>query len=108
MVITREQVRRPTLAKETVDVPSLGGEVVIRGMTLSERLTLGIDGNQLSAIARVLAACVLDADSQPVLTVDEWEAFGDLNAAIDLYARISQLSLLTRESIEKKTESIPS
>ena len=39
-VLTRGEVKRPVLPKETVPVEALGGSVVVRGMYASERLEL--------------------------------------------------------------------
>lgn len=105
-VLTRDQIRRPSLAKETVDCPGLGGEIVLRGMTLTERLRLSQETG-FAGVAAALACCVLDADGEPAMTLEEWEAFGDVSAAIALYNKVRQLSLFDREDVEKKSESAP-
>lgn len=105
-VIRKRDVRRPVLARETVQVDALGGEVVVRGMTLAERMRAS-QTTDYAGVAMTLATCVLDADDEPVLTQAEWEAFPDTLQACNLYAKVSQLSGLAREDVEKKSESAP-
>lgn len=105
-VIRKRDVRRPVLARETMQVDALGGEVVVRGMTLAERLRAS-QAQDYAGVAMTLAACVLDADDEPVLTQQEWEAFPNIGEAVALYAKVSQLSALAREDVEKKSESAP-
>ena len=104
MAITRDKLRRPSLPKETVDVPALGGDVVVRGMLLAERLEWS-GTVTYSQIAKALASCVLLDDGKPALTVDEWEAFGgtNLDAAIDLFQVVKRLSGLGTDA-EKKAD----
>lgn len=104
MAISRDQLRRPALPKETVDVPALGGEVVVRGLLLSERLEWA--GNAgFAQVAKALATCVTLDDGKPALTAEEWEAFGGahLEAAIDLFQIVKRLSGLGGEA-EKKAD----
>lgn len=113
-VLKRGQFKHPALARETVEVPALGGEVVVRGMLLSERLAFAeatssagdADGTvRFSNLARVLSWCVLDADNEPLMTRDEWEAFGSvhLDACVQLFNQVQRHSLLTQEDVEKKS-----
>ncbi len=105
MALSRDKLRRPSLPKETVDVPALGGEVVVRGMLLAERLELWSGTVTYSQIAKALAACVLLDDGKPALTVDEWEAFGgtNLDDAISLFQVVKRLSGLGTDA-EKKAD----
>lgn len=89
-VIKRANVEAPTLPKETVDVAALDGEVVVRGLLLTERLAVEarivalrsaphVDGAapDVNAILPVvLAICVLDADDLPLWTEQQWQVFG--------------------------------
>ena len=61
-------------------------------------------------IAFALSRCVLDADGEPLMTQDEWEAWGTehVEAAIRLFVVVKRLSLLERSDVEKKSESTPS
>ncbi len=113
-VLKRGHFKHPALAREIVEVPELGGEVVVRGMTLSERLAFSDatsregdeDGTlRFGNVARVLAWCVLDADGEPLLTREEWEAMGSvhLSACVRLFDRAQRHSLLTQDDIEKKS-----
>lgn len=107
-------IPKPAVRKEAVEVPELGGEVVVRGTMLDERLALvfGVapqapaaeaDGAGAEAapappaaleqddpreryqhIARLLAYAVVDADGKPVFTVDEWAEFGGQHFAATL------------------------
>jgi hypothetical protein len=43
MAIARNQAKAPVLPKEAVDVPEIGGEVIVRGLLLTERLALFVD-----------------------------------------------------------------
>ncbi len=87
-VIKRASVVAPTVPKETVQVDALGGEVVVRGLLLSERMAVQKkivtlrkaeatdEGNVHAILPVLLALCVLDADGLPLFTHDEWQAFG--------------------------------
>lgn len=74
--------KAPVLRKEVVEVPSLG-EVVVRMLRLSERLSLGRAVTEVREgvrsedffIPRLLAATVADQAGKPVYTVDEWDIF---------------------------------
>lgn len=104
-VIKRGEIAAPVVPKETVPVPALDGDVVVRGLLLSERLAVqdqiaklrksADDKSSVHAILPVLLAiCVLDADSLPVFTQDQWQAFGAKHAgqAVDLFNTAWRLS----------------
>lgn len=119
-VLKRADIAPPTpLGRETVPVPELGGEVVVRGMTLTERLVVtATEGKveQYEGIAFALSRCVLaegdkpDEGLVPLMTQDEWEAWGTdhVEAAIALFVVVKRLSLLERSDVEKKSSSTPS
>lgn len=83
-VVNRSSVAAPTLPKETVEVAALDGEVIVRGLLLTERLDIearivklrqaaeGVNG----VLPPVLALCVLDAEEQPLWTEQQWQIFG--------------------------------
>lgn len=96
-VVNRNTVAAPTLPKETVEVEALGGEVIVRGLLLTERLALEsrlasareqaakavADGNTKAApsvgeiaVPALLTACVLDAEGKALWTEEQWQAFG--------------------------------
>lgn len=107
MALTREQIVPPVLPSKTVAVAGLGGEVIVRGLRLSERLSLFADiraGNGgYENMARLLAMTVVGDDGKPLLTQEEWEAHGCLNQGevIDLFREARALSGLDDEVIEK-------
>jgi hypothetical protein len=87
-VVRKSEVPPPVLPKETVEVPSLGGEVVVRGLRLVERLALqsemakagdpsaiGVD-EIMRRVPALLAMAVIDADGAAIFTAAEWEDFG--------------------------------
>lgn len=81
MALRRSEIARPLLPMEAVDVPEIGGEVIVRGLMLSDRLELGVKFRDAGfrQMPEMLARCVVAADQQPVYTADEWEAFGALH-----------------------------
>ena len=89
-VVSRGALQAPVLPKETVDVEALGGAVVVRGLRLTERLTVQSDLVRLRAahaagdasadvhvvVPMILSIAVLDADNEPIWTDAQWEIFG--------------------------------
>lgn len=98
-VIKRADIAAPVLPKQTVTVAALGGDVVVRGMLLSERMAVqkkiadlrDADKSDMAGVNAVLpivlAMCVLDADSAPIFDADAWQIFGAQHtaAAIELF-----------------------
>ena len=123
MALDRSQIQLPELPKETVLVESLGGEVIVRGMLLSERLTN--DGLRASerkpregetddaaharagaaVIFRVLHICVVDDSGNRLMTVQEWDQFGTAaahqNDAFRLFNTAMRLSGQDLGDVEK-------
>ena len=122
-VVTRETVaEQPDLQRETVPVPSLGGEVIVTELSLSDRLDFeqvlredfdpqaeatgvspagqkprgkGASRRSVHAmVPQLLAITVLDAQDRPLFTAKEWQAFGARNrdAAIELFNVAMRLS----------------
>ena len=105
-VLKKGDVKRPVLPKETVTVPELGGDVVVRGLLLSERLAIfspreGV--NQFAHIGELLAATVVDCAGEAIFTATEWEEFGakDFSAALNLFQVARRLSGLDVEVQQK-------
>lgn len=102
-------------SEERIEVAELGGEVVVRALTLGEAMAAQIAGEQSSGdvIAETLARAVLcegdDGDLVPVMTADEWQRWGghNLPVAIDLFTRQRSLSGGSVEDAEKKSTSSP-
>lgn len=122
MAIDRNQARPPVLPKEAVDVPEIGGEVIVRGLLLTERLALFvenlpqaqaegeeavIDGpvaaDRYIHIPRMLARTVLAADGKPLWTEAQWEEFGAVHfdVALRLFHVAQRLSGLQVEEAKK-------
>lgn len=107
MSLNRNQITLPVLPSETVAVAALGGDVIVRGLRLGDRLGIFADlrtnGKSYAHIARLLSISVVGEDGQPLLTEAEWEVFGGANfeAALDLFGVARRLSGLDTEVIEK-------
>lgn len=109
MALNREQIRVPCLPKEAVDVPELGGEIIVSGLPLSKRLELyaGQTRGDWLNVSRLLESCVLDPDGVPLMTVAEWEAFGaqHFEAALRLVQVSQRLSGMNAEDAGKNSQS---
>jgi hypothetical protein len=95
MALKRSEIPRPLPPAEAVQVDSLGGEVIVRGLLLSQRLEMAIyDGPRMAQVPQMLAICVVDADGKPIFDAAEWEAFGALHMAdaMDLFGVAQRLS----------------
>lgn len=111
--LQRDQVRAPVLPKEAVPVASLGGEVVVRGLLLSEQMALSAMVVRASAaqaagesedaaairarsqkVAETLARCVVLDDDKPLYTAAEWDVFGAQHPddALKLYHTAQRLN----------------
>jgi hypothetical protein len=119
-VLKKSDIARPVRRKETVEVPELGGEVILQQMTLQLYVDFAVRGMTVTlpggpddakaagrargtSPAPVLAACVLDADDQPIFDEAEWESWGmaHRDAAFRLYNRIRALSGMDVEQTAK-------
>lgn len=108
MALKKSQIKPPVLPQETVEVPELGGEIVVRGLLLRERLVLfddarGEDAARFGHLTQVLACCVVDAAGERIYSVDEWEQFGAVHfeAALRLFNVALRLSGLDVEAAKK-------
>lgn len=106
MALKRDQIPAPVLPKEAHEVPELGGEVIVRGLLLRERLALFDDaqgGERFGHLSAVLSACVIDADGQQIWTAEQWEQFGasHFEAALKLFNVAKRLSGLDAEERKK-------
>lgn len=86
-LLKRGDLAAPALPREQVNVASLGGDVIVRGLMLSERIALFGDApgakrefaERIAAhqsMANMLSVAVLDADDEPLFTSEQWESFG--------------------------------
>ena len=107
MALNRNSITLPTPPKEAVYVEQLGGEIIVRGLMLKDRLELFSDlrgaGKSYAHIGKLLAAAVGGEDGQPLLTVGEWETFGGqhLDKALEVFEIARRLAGLDTEVIEK-------
>ena len=106
MVLKKAAIVAPTLPRETVPVPALGGDVVVRGLRLSERLAMSMNVTQAERFRMVpvlLALCVVDAAGDPVVSEDQWEDFGavHLDAAMTLFDVAKRLSGMDEDALKK-------
>lgn len=127
-VIHRAHVAEPTLAKQTVEVEALGGEVVVRGLLLVERLAVTSRLVALrqkapkpteppaeqagpydpqhdinTVIPMLLAIAVVDAEGEPLWTESQWQAFGGRHQAqaLALFNVAWDLAGLNEKALEK-------
>jgi hypothetical protein len=94
-VLNKSEIPRPVLPKETINIPELGGEVVVCGLILSERLTVA-RGQGFARMPDMLSRTVVDNEGNPIFSLDEWEIFGISNVAavfklFDVAKRLSGL-----------------
>lgn len=104
-VLNKDNIARPTPPKEVLDVPELGGEIIVRGLLLSERVRIFNAASTGSlGISDLLACAIIDAQNEPVFSVDEWEAFGAQHfvATVNLFKKAKELSGLDAEVNQKK------
>lgn len=104
-VINKANVPPPVLPKRVVDVPELGGEVIVRGLLLSDRLAVYRKAKTDDLFISDLLACtVVDSENQPIYTKEQWEEFGSnhFNQSLNLYKVAKELSGLDAEINEKK------
>lgn len=103
-VLKKSEIKRPVLPMETIDVPELGGEVIVQGLLLKDRLAL-FDAADKShaAMSLMLASTVVDGNSEPIYTSEEWEKFGasHFNAALGLFDVARRLSGMNAEVATK-------
>lgn len=101
--IRRASLAAPTPPKEAVTVDSLGGEVIVRGLLLRDRLELATTSDKFAAVSALLAATVVDADGEQLWTQGDWEAFGarHYDDALRLFVVAQRLSGLAGEEAEK-------
>ena len=103
-LLKKANIPAPVLPQETVEVPELGGEVVVRGMLLQDRIDLlsaAREGN--AKLSGLLAATVVDGDGVQIYTQQQWEQFGAAHyaAALRLFEVAQKLSGLNAEVAEK-------
>ena len=101
-VIRRADAPKAIRPKETVDVPELGGEVIVQMPTLSDQLAI-MEFEKYKQPAETLARSVIDADGERLYSAEEWEikAVQHPGAANQLLEVAKALSL---QASEKKPD----
>lgn len=97
MPLNRSQLKDPVLEKEPVDVPELGGEVVVQGMMMRDRLQVATANlPQFAHVAEVLSRSVVDDEGARIWSAQQWEIFGGQHqdAAWKLFEVAQRLSKL--------------
>lgn len=102
--LKRSQIPPPSFPKETVAVDSLGGEVVVWGLGLADKLRFATwDGPRFAQMCEALAVSVRDADGERIWTAEQWDAWGSAHMAdaLRLFGVIEKLSGLSEAQAEK-------
>lgn len=102
--IKRAQLPPPSFPKKMVAVEALGGEVVVWGLGLADKLRFATwDGPRFAQMCEALAVAVRDADGVPLWTAEQWDAWGSkhVTEALRLFGVIEELSGLTEAQAEK-------
>jgi hypothetical protein len=122
VTLSRSDLKLSALQRETVPMPSLGGDVIVREMLLDERLLNtamqaadrapreGETEEQakqragVAMVSRVLACCVIQEDGQALMTREEWRTFGGahIEEALAAFNTALRLSGLNLDEVEKK------
>lgn len=121
MILNREAILQSSdLKTETVSVPEWGGEVLVKGMSGTERDAFeagnilrkdknGKPGFELNAVnirARLCSLCIVDETGKRLFTDTDVEALGRKNAAalhrvFEVAQRLSGLTKADVEELEK-------
>lgn len=107
MALDRSAIVLPELPREEVDVPELGGAVIVRGLLLRQRMeffsALREAEDRYVMLAKLLHMTVVGSDDKPLLSEAEWERFGGVHfaAAVALFNAAERLSGLNPEDAAK-------
>lgn len=103
-VINKADVKKPMLPKETVTCAALGGDVIVTGLNLKDRVSIYSvkDG---ASISLMLSLTVVDAAGESIFTEAEWDDFGaqQFNACVELFQVAKRLSGLDASIAEKNS-----
>jgi hypothetical protein len=97
-VLKKGDIKSPALPKETVQVDVLGGEVVVKGLLMTERIAL-FQKHEGATIAQMLAMTVIDGEGKQLFNEQEWDVFGATHfaASLELFKVAKRLSGLDAE-----------
>lgn len=75
-IINRSDVPLPVLPEEETYVAEFGGQVIVKALTLRDRLAIGdLGGDGAARMLVMLHTCVVDANREPIFTTEQWEVF---------------------------------
>jgi hypothetical protein len=114
-LLTKEQIlaRKGELPRETLPVPELGGDVIVRALSAKERddyeaSSLRRKGNRFeqnlaNVRARLVVRAVLNEDGSRMFTDDDADSLGEIiGSAIDrIYDKAAKLSGITKDDAEE-------
>jgi hypothetical protein len=75
-LIKRDSLTPPTRRSEAVPVPALGGDVLVRRLSLVELNETRGEVGGIAFVARLLAVAVVDADGLPLWDAEQWALWG--------------------------------
>ena len=108
-MIKKSATSAPAIPEEVVKVPELGGEVLVRGLLLKDRLAIALSEGY-ERMALMLACCVYAKDDAgvavPLWSAAEWERFGSVHyeAALKLWDVTRKLADLDGENAAKNSK----
>ena len=109
-VLRRADLPAPALRQEEVEVPALGGAVIVRAMPLNVLFDVieAARSNPANAVPSLLAQSVIDADGEQFWTAEQWSTWGaiEFEGALALYQaaqRVCGIGKLAQESAEKNS-----
>lgn len=105
-MINANDLKLPTLPREIHEFEPLGGQVVVRGITLTQRFELHerVGENKFRIVPELLAMSVLDISDKPVMTAEQWDVLGSAEqaAVMRLYDIAKRLAGIGEDSSQKK------
>jgi hypothetical protein len=104
MALKKSGLPVPRVQKETVEVAALGGEVVVWGLGLADKLRLATwEGQRFSQMCEGLAVAVRDASGDPLWDAAAWDAWGGqhLEDALKLWQAVERVSGMSEAQAEK-------
>ncbi len=106
MALKKASLPVPRVQKETVEVAALGGEVVVYGLGLADKLRFATwEGPRFSQMCEGLAVAVRDASGDPLWDAAAWDAWGGqhLEDALKLWQAVERVSGMSEAQVEKNS-----
>ena len=105
-LLKRGQVAAPGRTRIEIEVPAMGGAVLCSSLaTIGEQLAL-LDAarvNRGEGLPRMFAACVLDADGEPLMSEADWSMWvaANMGAAFGIEAGVLRAWGLTGDAVKE-------